>query len=594
MLAAGNRMKVLARSGIGVWLAARRLNSGRSVWPRYVGSTLTLSRSRFDSLVLGLPPVGHFDGPLKLQDARTHRFGYAFPGTICQQTPDWGIGLNSSMTETVTRNRFEIIAEARQERLALSPRVQAMQQSQEHVSTPGPVGILADLVLCFFAALMAVATVSSTYASGALPAPEMLTTTLYACGFALVMALMYAFAGLYRPKPIGWGAWLGRSVVAAAIGTFVTYVLLGAVANSQFAETVMMSALGYVLVGLVTVRLALHVLQLWTPVSRVLIVGTGPEAISVASDMRSLKIGRREIVGFYPSRGDSHPRAGETLGSKVFDLKQTIDEVVRVNRVGEIIVAVREQRGGSVSVQELLTCRIQGVPVLDLAAFYERSRSEVPIDSLKASWLVYGHGFVQGSMRRVVKRVFDIISSGVLLLLASPVMVMAAIAIKLDSPGKVLYRQERVGLAGRKFMCVKFRSMRSDAERDGVARWATKNDSRVTRVGSFLRRTRIDELPQLFSVLRGEMSMVGPRPERPSFVEQLRGQIPFYDIRHSVKPGLTGWAQVRYAYGASVEDARKKHQLDLYYVKNNSLILDLIVLVETVSVVLFREGQEAA
>jgi lipopolysaccharide/colanic/teichoic acid biosynthesis glycosyltransferase len=149
-----------------------------------------------------------------------------------------------------------------------------------------------------------------------------------------------------------------------------------------------------------------------------------------------------------------------------------------------------------------------------------------------------------------------------------------------------------VGLGGRGFMCIKFRSMRTDAERDGVARWATKNDSRVTRVGAFMRKTRIDELPQLLSVLNGEMSMVGPRPERPSFVAQLREQIPFYDLRHSIKPGLTGWAQVRYSYGASLDDARRKHQFDLYYVKNNSLFLDLLVLIETVTVVLFREGAQ--
>ena len=169
-------------------------------------------------------------------------------------------------------------------------------------------------------------------------------------------------------------------------------------------------------------------------------------------------------------------------------------------------------------------------------------------------------------------------------------MLMTAVMIRLDSRGPILYQQERVGLGGKTFQCIKFRSMRTDAEKDGVARWATKNDNRITRVGAFIRKTRIDELPQLFSVLRGEMSMVGPRPERPSFVAQLREQIPYYDLRHTVKPGLTGWAQVRFSYGASLDDARRKHQFDLYYVKNNSLLLDLQVLIETVSVVLFREG----
>jgi exopolysaccharide biosynthesis polyprenyl glycosylphosphotransferase len=192
----------------------------------------------------------------------------------------------------------------------------------------------------------------------------------------------------------------------------------------------------------------------------------------------------------------------------------------------------------------------------------------------------------------MIKRAFDIVSSSILLVVASPVMLLTALAVRLESQGPIIYRQERVGLGGRVFMCLKFRSMRTDAEKDGVARWASKNDSRVTRVGALIRKTRIDELPQLISVLRGEMSMVGPRPERPAFVGQLKEQIPYYDIRHSVKPGVTGWAQVRYSYGASIEDARRKHQFDLYYVKNNSLLLDLLILIETISVVLFREGAQ--
>jgi exopolysaccharide biosynthesis polyprenyl glycosylphosphotransferase len=228
---------------------------------------------------------------------------------------------------------------------------------------------------------------------------------------------------------------------------------------------------------------------------------------------------------------------------------------------------------------------------MDLAAYAEKTRCEVPIDSLKASWLVYGHGFVQGHARRLLKRLFDIVSSLVLLVLMSPVMLVAMIAIKLESPGPVIYKQQRVGLGGRSFMCMKLRSMRNDAEQDGIARWATRGDPRITRVGAFIRKSRIDELPQLWSVFIGEMSLVGPRPERPSFVEELKEAIPFYEIRHTVKPGVTGWAQVRYHYGATLEDARRKHQFDLYYVKNNSLILDLLVLIETVSVIVFREGQ---
>jgi sugar transferase (PEP-CTERM system associated) len=296
------------------------------------------------------------------------------------------------------------------------------------------------------------------------------------------------------------------------------------------------------------------------------------------------------VVGFYPA-GDGIT-ASDDKRVNIFPRALNIQDIVQRHDVNQIIVAVKEQRGGNVPMDQLLSARIQGVPVMDLADFYEQTTGEVPIDSLKASWLVYGRGFVQHRTRIITKRIFDMLSSAFLLTLASPVMLITMIAIKLESKGPIIYRQERVGLGGRGFMCLKFRSMRTDAEKDGVAVWATKNDSRVTRVGAFIRKTRIDELPQLISVLKGEMSMVGPRPERPTFVAQLKEQIPYYDIRHSVKPGVTGWAQVRYAYGASVEDALHKHQYDLYYVKNNSLFLDLLVLFETVSVVLFREGAQ--
>jgi len=295
------------------------------------------------------------------------------------------------------------------------------------------------------------------------------------------------------------------------------------------------------------------------------------------------------VVGFFPSAADS-ASSRTSPDAPTFNSQSKLSELVRAHRVDEIIVAVREQRGGGVPMDQLLDCRIAGVPILDLAGFYERTKAEVPVDSLKASWLVYGDGFVQGRAREITKRVFDIVSSATLLVLGAPLMALTAVMIRLDSRGPILYQQERVGLGGKTFQCIKFRSMRTDAEKDGVARWATKNDNRITRVGAFIRKTRIDELPQLFSVLRGEMSMVGPRPERPSFVAQLREQIPYYDLRHTVKPGLTGWAQVRFSYGASLDDARRKHQFDLYYVKNNSLLLDLQVLIETVSVVLFREG----
>ena len=468
---------------------------------------------------------------------------------------------------------------------------------RHHVSVAAFTAMLADMVLCFVAILLAASTLAGARSGYPLQVYQVVLT---ATQFALIISLMYSFAGLYRPTPIGLSAKLVRTVIALLAGSYLTYLMLLIVAEPEYVKLLIGSALLYCLVGLVFVRGALYYLRRVSTLQRVLIVGTGPEAYAVAGDLKALRRVSNNVIGFYPTSDEppaggaqgAQPRGAEPQDSpKVFSREASIEELVERHRIDEIIVAEREQRGGGVPMDQLLACRIRGIPVTDLAGFYERAKSEVPIDSLKASWLVYGHGFVQGRARQIAKRSFDILCSSVLLTLASPFMLLTVLAIKLDSPGPIIYRQERVGLGGRIFMCLKFRSMRTDAEKDGVARWAAKNDSRVTRIGAFIRKTRIDELPQLLSVLHGEMSLVGPRPERPSFVAQLKEQIPFYDVRHSVKPGVTGWAQVRYSYGASLEDARRKHQFDLYYVKNNSLFLDLLVLIETVSVVLFREGQ---
>ena len=448
--------------------------------------------------------------------------------------------------------------------------------------------MLVDLIMGFVAVLLAASTLTSRYATVPRFVPEVPLIVLGATVFSVVMALMYAFLGLYRPAPLRAGASLGRTLTALVVGGYVTSLALRWVADRGYVEQLLAAAVAYLAVGLVVVRCALGVMVRASPLSRVLIVGTGPEALTIAKDLKGPGRTARNVVGLYPT---SEVPVPDGSGQYVFSRETSITDLVAWYDIQEIIVAVHEQRGGGVPMDQLLACRIRGIPVLDLAGFCERTKSEVPIDSLKSSWLVYGHGFVQGPWRTFVKRLFDIISSAILLSILSPFMFVAMIAIRLDSPGPIFYRQARVGLRGRTFECLKFRSMRTDAEKDGVARWAVKNDPRVTRIGAFLRKTRIDELPQLLSVLRGEMSLVGPRPERPNFVTQLQEAIPFYDIRHTVKPGVTGWAQVRYHYGATMEDARRKHQFDLYYVKNNSIALDILVLIETVSVVLFREGQ---
>jgi sugar transferase (PEP-CTERM system associated) len=258
--------------------------------------------------------------------------------------------------------------------------------------------------------------------------------------------------------------------------------------------------------------------------------------------------------------------------------------------VDEIVVALTERRSGSMPLRQLLDCKASGIKVHDLNTHFEKTLGQIRLDYLDASWLIFGDGFNQGALRTAVKRVFDIVSAAILCVVSLPVMLLAGLFIKLESPGPMLYRQDRVGLNGKSFSIAKFRSMRNDAEKDGKPQWAAANDARVTRVGNVIRRLRIDELPQLMNVLRGDMSLVGPRPERPFFVDQLTQEIPFYALRHSVKPGVTGWAQVRYPYGATVEDSQEKLQYDLFYVKNHTLVLDLFVLYETVGVVLTGKG----
>jgi exopolysaccharide biosynthesis polyprenyl glycosylphosphotransferase len=240
--------------------------------------------------------------------------------------------------------------------------------------------------------------------------------------------------------------------------------------------------------------------------------------------------------------------------------------------------------------EAIMDCKLRGLPVLSAAAFHDRFLARVDLDSLTADGLISGDGFARGRASAALKRLGDVLIGIAALLLTLPLMIAAAAAIKLDSRGPVFYRQERIGQFGKAFTIFKFRSMTADAEACGRPRWAQRQDPRITRVGGFIRASRIDELPQLVNIIRGEMSLVGPRPERPHFVEQLARAIPFYHQRAYVKPGLTGWAQVNYPYGASVEDAREKLAYDLYYVKHRTIWLDIVILLSTIRVVLFRDG----
>jgi sugar transferase (PEP-CTERM system associated) len=407
---------------------------------------------------------------------------------------------------------------------------------------------------------------------------------------ALFMAIMLVAMlglGLYPASAEPFRTTALRVLVAYALSLLLVVMGFYVLPDMLLGQEVMTWISVLALCSILVVRwIAQGITDLGLPKRRILVVGNGPEAAAVAAQLRDSS-GQRNIE--YAGTFRAIPEAGvreDGLQASPRGLAQ----VLRQQQVSEIVVATRERRGGVLPLRELLDARLSGIRVMDAETFYEREQSVVRLDNLRASWMIYGEGFRQSTIRDLVKRLFDVVVSGALLLLSLPVLLLGMLAIYLETGAPVFYAQERVGRGGRPFRIVKLRSMRQDAEADGKARWATVNDSRITRVGMFLRKSRIDELPQLWSVLKGDMSFVGPRPERPVFVKQLIEQVPFYDIRHSIKPGVTGWAQVRHTYGSTVADSMKKLEYDLYYVKNHSLFLDLVILLETIQVVLLGKG----
>jgi sugar transferase (PEP-CTERM system associated) len=321
---------------------------------------------------------------------------------------------------------------------------------------------------------------------------------------------------------------------------------------------------------------------------RVLVYGAGQRARSLMQLRRRADQRGFVVVGYMPAPGEQ----------ALVDLDKVLNadpgHLLRIAKdlgVQEIVIAMDDRRR-EFPLRELLDCRLSGLEVVDLISFLERETGRVHLDVLHPSWIIFAEGFRRDGVRLTTKRVFDIVASMALVLITWPVILFTMLAIKIEEGlrAPVLYRQRRVGLDGHDFDVLKFRSMRVDAEGDGKARWATGTDDRVTRVGRFIRKVRIDELPQIFNVLCGHMSFVGPRPERPEFVAQLSESIPYYVERHCAKPGITGWAQICYPYGSSEKDSLEKLQYDLYYVKNHSLLFDMMILLQTVEVVLLGKG----
>ena len=344
-----------------------------------------------------------------------------------------------------------------------------------------------------------------------------------------------------------------------------------------------------VLVFLLLWRNCIHILTGHPDIGeKILVVGTGPTALDTAEAVWQRRDAGYRIVGFVSENG-AKPR--EKIGrSEVLGKAWELEEVIKNERIDRVVIAVRERRG-AFPTEALLKMSLAGdISIEECTSFFERITGKVHVDMLRPSWLIFAgrnrESRIKGLFRELIYRILALVG----LVISAPVGIVTAILIKLESRGPVFYRQERVGKNGRIFKVIKFRSMREDAEADGTPVWATDNDDRTTIVGRFIRKVRIDEIPQFWNILKGEMNFVGPRPERPHFVKQLAREISYYEHRHLVAPGLTGWAQIKYPYGASVDDARQKLQYDLYYIKNQSLTLDLVIIFENVKTVLFGRG----
>jgi sugar transferase (PEP-CTERM system associated) len=407
---------------------------------------------------------------------------------------------------------------------------------------------------------------------------------------AIVQACLY-YADLYDLRRLSdrrelfvrlLHALASASLVLAALYYWFPALIIG--------RGVFVIAAGFVIAFVVGWRVAFEwISRRVRPRERLLVVGTTPASLTLATEIfsRRHELGV-EIVGFIDP--DPARLGSPVLNPGVVGAIDDIATVVRDRSVDRVVVGLADARG-QLPMDKLLDLRLDGVNFVHLASIYEEFTGKIAVENLRPSWLLFADGFRKTPGLMAAKRLLDVSVAGVGLLLALPVMALVALAVKLTSPGPVLYHQQRVGHYGRVFTIHKFRSMRQDAEAGTGAVWASKQgDARVTAVGGLLRRTRLDELPQLWNVLRGDMSFVGPRPERPEFVCDLTKQIPFYRQRHMVRPGLTGWAQVRYTYGATTEDALEKLQYDLYYIKNLSIALDLFIILSTVKTVLLRRG----
>jgi sugar transferase (PEP-CTERM system associated) len=419
--------------------------------------------------------------------------------------------------------------------------------------------------------------------------PALSATLPQAVFFAFVMMLSQKTMGMYHLSyREDFRHILLRMMPAFILGTTLITMIVYIAPDIYFGRGVLglvifLSALAILLTRFIFYKVSkLNFLK-----TQIMVLGTGNLAQECANIAEHNNNDHKfNIIGFSAVEGEELTVPVQNI----FSQDKTLKSLVVDFHLDEIVVAVQNLNSKNFPIQQLLECKLYGINVIDASSFFEREMNQIRVKSLNSGWLVFGGGFDQSGLRISVKRTFDLLSSLILLLVSLPIMLITALSIYMEDRSPIFYRQERIGLNGIPFMVIKFRSMRNDAESGGTPKWASANDTRITKIGQLIRRLRIDELPQIFNVLKGEMSLIGPRPERDYFVKQLNEQIPYYNLRHVIRPGVTGWAQVRYQYGASVEDALQKLQYDLYYVKHNSLFLDIIILIDTVRVVLTGHG----
>jgi sugar transferase (PEP-CTERM system associated) len=379
---------------------------------------------------------------------------------------------------------------------------------------------------------------------------------------------------------------MARLIVAISLGVIGLSVLYFLIPEISFWRSNLLYAMGVSVVLLIFLRILLgKTLGSQAFKRRIVVLGAGPRAARLKALSKAPGAGFA-VVG-YVAMSEANRVIPEAIAR---DAIYNLADHVELLNASEVVLALEERRN-ALPLKDLLRIKTTGVHVNDTSTFLERETGRVDLDSVNPSWLIFSDGFSSGRMvSSAFKRLFDIAASLILLVLTLPLVLITAVAIRLESKGPAFYRQRRVGLYGVGFDVIKLRSMRQDAEIGGQAIWAEKDDPRITRIGRIIRKIRVDELPQCWSVLKGEMSFVGPRPERPQFVEDLEQKLPYYAERHMVKPGITGWAQINYPYGASIEDSRQKLEYDLFYAKNYSPFLDLLILLQTIRVVLFPEG----